>query len=198
MTPYPPPPPHPIRHLMQIQHYTPVGSDWWAAIRCFNPKLWIRTRGKRSEERGRQSLAVIVHLWARRGGMMRLKLLPPRWWSCWWSDDLSLMHAYWMQVWWRPNVRSTLGAREHRSAHHAVVARSGAWWKLGNRKGGNNLHHGIPTKIALSVASSLFPSFFPSSCFDGSFCLPHSSSESRDVLHLCSVGDYNSLTEIKD
>lgn len=65
--------------------------------------------------------------------------------------------------------------------------------KLGNRKGEKK--KAFPTKIALSLTSSLFPSSFPSSCFDGSFCLPNSSSKSLDALHLCSVGDYNNLAE---
>lgn len=79
-------------------------------------------------------------------------------------------------------------------SYHTGVARQGELRKLGNQIKEKRAHD-TPTKIALSLASSLFPSFFISNCFDRSFCLPNSCSKSPNALHSCSEEDYNNLAE---
>lgn len=121
-------------------HHTPLGSDEQKP----STLTWSCWYGQEAgeEERGRRPLAVIVHLWDWSVGLMRQMLLLPllRRWSCQRSDGLSLMCAYGMQVWWRPNVWSTHGASEYRLAHHIGVASTGEWRKQGNRKEEKNRH----------------------------------------------------------
>lgn len=47
-----------------------------------------------------------------------------------------------------------------------VLALLGNEKSKGTGREGGETPHGIPTKIALSLTSSSFPSSFPSSCFD--------------------------------
>lgn len=130
----------PARHLMQIQHIIHP----WALTDEQKPSMltWSCWYGQEAgeAERGRRPLAAIVHLWDWSVGLMRQMLPLLRRRSCQRSDGLSLMCAYGMQVWWRPNVWSTHGAREYRLAHHIGVASTGEWRKQGNRKEEKNCH----------------------------------------------------------
>lgn len=96
-------------------------------------------------------------------GLMRpaLPLLPFRWWSCRWFDGLSLMCFHPTQLWRRLNVWSTTGAREHRLARHCGSASAGAEksWQIGVKKK-QKTQHGNPIKVAQSLTSFLFPSYF--------------------------------------
>lgn len=90
-----------------------------------------------------------------------------------------------------------LGQESADSLSTLLFASAGGCGELTNWKGGKRnatWHLDENNSFARIILITHFS--FVGSCFDRSFCLPNSGSQSLDTLHLCSEEDYNNLDKI--